>query len=428
MCFLCERAAAQRLGLIGQASVSAGLALSTDPVPTQVLISNVAAELSQQLVRADGVMDLYLHTPGGAIEVSGGGFGAQTIQSLPITALDQDYIQSIVNQLDSIINLDFAFAGRAAQADTAFYYDQDIEVGVGGSGETLGLAVYGSVGWELFVNYPAVVDNWDYRQYVILHEWGHSLGLEHPFEAADGDTYKNNTDPWTSAYPEQTVMAYRSPEFGDWPDFFSISDLNALIEIWGAERQRLSSGNDTKNGGNYSELINGIGGEDTIRAMGGNDTVNGGNGADWINGNWGQDMIYGDLGDDFLLGGRNQDLVQGGDGNDWVNGNRGSDLVFGGYGDDTVRGGQDDDIIDGGEGNDQYWGDLGADQFRHSGGIDEVMDFDFGSGDRIAIKEGLGYDIYANESNVQIVSSMGTMILLNASEQVFDFGRAVTAI
>ena len=426
MCFLCERAEAQRLGFIGDGSFVVGLALNTDPVPTQALISNASAQFSQQLVGADGVMDLYLHAPGGAVQVNGGGLGSQTIQSVSISGQDQDYIRSIVNRLDSIIDLDFAFVGDAAQADTAFYYDQDIDVGGSGSGQTLGIAVAGSAGWELFVNYPGVADNWDYRQYVNVHEWGHSLGLEHPFEAGDGDTYNGNSDPWSSAYPEQTVMAYRPPQSGNWPDFFTTSDISALIEIWGAEKQRLGSGNDTKNGADYSDFINGQGGEDTIRALGGNDTVRGGRGADWINGNWGEDTISGDLDDDFLLGGRDRDLVEGGDGNDWVNGNRGSDLVFGGTGDDTVRGGQDDDIIDGGEGNDKYWGDLGADQFRYSGGNDEVMDFDFASGDRIAIKEGLGYSIYSAENNIQIVSSIGAMTLMNASSQGFDLGMAVT--
>ena len=89
MCFLCERSAAQRLGLIGEMSLSAGLALTTDSVSTQALISNASAQFSQELVAADGVMDLYLHAPGGAIEVSGGGFGSQTIQSVPITGQDQ---------------------------------------------------------------------------------------------------------------------------------------------------------------------------------------------------------------------------------------------------------------------------------------------------------------------------------------------------
>ena len=92
------------------------------------------------------------------------------------------------------------------------------------------------------MNYPLVANNWDYRQYVNVHEWGHSLGLEHPFEAGDGDIYDKNTYPQTSAFPEQTVMAYRSSESVDWPDFFTTSDLNALVEVWGAETRQLGDG------------------------------------------------------------------------------------------------------------------------------------------------------------------------------------------
>ena len=249
-----------------------------NPVPAHALISPAAAEFSRELVSSDGVMNMYVHAPGGAVQVSGGGFGTQTIQSVPITGQDQDYIRSIVNRLDSIIDLDFVFVGDAAQADTAFYYDQDIEVGDSGTGETLGLAVAGSVGWELFVNYPEVSSNWDYRQYVNVHEWGHSLGLEHPFEASDGDIYGSNTDPWASAYPEQTVMAYRNPQTGDWPDFFTTSDLNALIEIWGAEIQLFGAEVDLFTGAEYREVVIGAGGNDQLRGARGADLIQGGAG------------------------------------------------------------------------------------------------------------------------------------------------------
>ena len=300
MCFLCERSVAQRLGLIGEMSLSAGLALTTDSVPTQALISNASAQFSQQLVAADGVMNLYLHAPGGAIEVSGGGFGSQTIQSVPIAAQDQDYIRSIVNRLDSIIDLDFAFVGDASQADTAFYYDQEIEVGGGGNSQTLGLAISGSVGWELFMNYPEIEDDEKYRRYVNIHEWGHSLGLEHPFEASDGDTYDGNTDPWASAYPEQTVMAYRNPLSGDWPDFFTTSDLNALIEIWGAEPQWLTPLDDQFNGAAYR------------------DVVYGGEGRDVLQGEGGEDWLDGGFGNDILVGGEGADVFRLSFGYDWI--------------------------------------------------------------------------------------------------------------
>ena len=357
-------------------------------VPAQALISPAAAEFSQQLVSSDGVMNIYLHAPGGAIEVSGAGLGSQTIQSVPMTRQDQVYIRSIVSRLDSIIDLDFAFVGEAAQADTAIYYDQEIVLGEGGSGQTLGLSVSGSAGWELFVNYPLVADNQDYRQYVNVHEWGHSLGLEHPFEADDGDTYHNNTDPWTSAFPEQTVMAYRSPESGDWPDFFTTSDLIALIEIWGAEKKWLSSGSDIFTGNPYRDLISGLGG---------NDHLIGGNGDDRINGNGGSDWLQGSVGNDEILGGSGNDFLRGGVGNDWL---------IGDFGDD------------------QIWGDLGADRIRLSTGNDQIWGFSALEGDRLELDRGISFSLESINEGTQIRTMLGVTTLVG----VFDQGTVNSLI
>ena len=309
MCFLCEREAAQRSSLIGEEFGSTVLALATDPVPTNALIDLPNAWHSQDLARRDGVMDLYLHAPGGAVQISGGGFGAQTIQSVAIPAQDVVYIQSVVNLLDSVIDLDFAFVGSAVEADTSFYYDQQIDLG--GGGNTLGLAMPGSSGWELFTNYPQVANNPDYRQYVALHEFGHSLGLEHPFEARDGDVFDGNTNPWSSAYPEQTVMAYRDPITGNWPDFFTTADLNALIQIWGAESQALDASNNSFVGSNLSENVAGLMGDDRLNGGGGNDQLNGNEGADWLTGGVGDDQISGGAGADTIRLSKGNDLIFG---------------------------------------------------------------------------------------------------------------------
>ena len=178
------------------------------------------------------MLDYYLHAPGGAVTVSGGGFGEQTIQSASISEADQDYFNAMVRRLDRIIDLDFRQVGNAESADVELYYDTDIEVG--GGVNTLGLAVTaGFGGWELFINYPKLEYDAAYRRYVLIHEFGHALGLEHPFEAGDGDVLNDITDPWRSAYPEDTVMAYRNPANGVWPEFFTSNDLQALIQIWG---------------------------------------------------------------------------------------------------------------------------------------------------------------------------------------------------
>ena len=94
--------------------------------PAELLdAGNVAA--TRQTTATEGVLDYYLHTPaGGAVTVSGGGFGEQTIQSVSISAADQDYFNAMVRRLDSIIVLDFPQVGSAAEADVDLYYDTEI--------------------------------------------------------------------------------------------------------------------------------------------------------------------------------------------------------------------------------------------------------------------------------------------------------------
>ena len=210
---------------------------------------------TRQATATDDVLDYYLHTPGGAVTVSGGGFGEQTIQSLSISSSDQAYFDVIVRRLDNIIDLDFRRSSSAIEADVDIYYDTEIELG---GGKTLGLATgSGDSGWELFVNYPEVEFDEAYRRYVLIHEFGHSLGLEHPFDEGDGDVLNGITDPWLSAYPEDTVMAYRNPLSGQWPNFFTENDLNALVEVWGAEALRFGDGGHVFAGNNYSEIVEG---------------------------------------------------------------------------------------------------------------------------------------------------------------------------
>ena len=68
---------------------------------------------------------------------------------------------------------------------------------------------------------------------LFLHELGHVLGLEHPFDNSDGDCI-GSVDPWgqRSAHTGQTLMAYRDPP-GNVRTFFTDLDILALQEIWG---------------------------------------------------------------------------------------------------------------------------------------------------------------------------------------------------
>lgn len=373
MCFLCEREAGKSTSLIGEGFSSTVLALATDPVPLNALIDLPNAWFSQDQARSDGVMQLYLHAPGGAVQVSGGSLGAQTIQSVAIPAQDIAYIRSVVERLDAVIALDFDFVGSAAEADTSFYYDHTINLGA--AGNTAGLAVTGSTGWELFTNYSLAANNADYRQYIALHEFGHSLGLEHPFEARDGDVFDGNVDPWTSAYPEQTVMAYRDPQTGSWPDFFSEADINALIQIWGAEPQVLNSASNAFVGSDLSENVSGLIGDDRLIGGGGNDQLKGDDGADWLEGS---------LGNDELIGGSGNDVLRGGSGGDWLTG---------GAGDDEISGG------------------AGADSIRISEGNDLIFGFSVIEGDRLELVTGIPFSLAVVDGSTQLRTMLGVTIL-----------------
>ena len=220
MCLLCNQELAGQFQANGRSNGWAFFGLSIAPAH---LIEEDFVTATCQATATDDVLDYYLHTKGGAITVSGGALGEQTIQSVSISSPDQAYFHAKVRILDKIIDLDFRRTSIAADADMDLYYDTEIEFG---GGKTLGLAMSsGDDGWELFVNYPEVEFDEADRRYVLIQEFGHSLGLEYPFEEGDGDVLNGISDPWLSAYPEDTVMAYRTPSTGQWPDFFTDNDL-----------------------------------------------------------------------------------------------------------------------------------------------------------------------------------------------------------
>ena len=388
MCMLCDQVTGQSFRIVKPNDRLALYGLSIAPAE---LLDNGSVGVTRRATATDGVLDYYLHAPGGAVTVSGGGFGEQEIQSIAIAGTDQDYFNAMVRRLDRIIDLDFTQVDNPLSADVDLYYDTEIDLG--GGGITLGLATTSGVGgWELYLNYPALDNDEPYRRYALIHEFGHSLGLEHPFEARDGDVFNGSTDPWSSAYPEDTVMAYRSPRSESWPEFFSDNDLHALIEVWGAEARYLSENDDDVVGNDYRDVLLGDGGNDELRGLSKSDLLNGG------------------LGDDRLLGGPGSDQIFGGSG---------SDVIHGGWGHDEIRPGSGDDRVRGG---------YGSDLFVIGSGDDVIEDFRVADHDKIGIRDFMDYSLAQIDNNLRISTGIGNTILYGVDQSSFDAATLIVDV
>lgn len=214
---------------------------------------------------------------------------------------------------------------------------------------------------------------------VVLHEAGHSLGLDHP----SGPT----------AAAQVMYAFYQSGQTIS----LASGDIEGIQRIYGPARADFfgTAGNDVIDRGAAArgENIHGLAGDDRIFGTTFDDRIFGGSGNDELNGRGGADQIANMTGNGILWGGDGDDRLFGGIGVNRLEGEAGNDILVGGTGNDTLIGGAGRDLLvgdppnarlfgndrlDGGAGNDLLMGGGGADVFvfRANGGQDTVGRFD----------------------------------------------------
>jgi serralysin len=265
-----------------------------------------------------------------------------------------------------------------------------------------------------------LTDVGEYGFETLIHEIGHTIGLEHPgsYDAGTGLTYSYAND---AAYIQDnqafTVMSYFSAEeagfnhAGIMPSTPLLDDIAAAQRLYGANMSTRTGdtvygfnsnadraefhltdpsqefvvaiwdagGHDTLDFSGYSQdqIINlnpnslsSVGGLQENFAIAASpagteaqtaiEDAIGGSGNDFIIGNNFDNTIHGGGGNDTIYGDNPSSL---GYGNNVLYGDAGNDRLYGGQGDDTLYGGDNDDFLSGGAGKDLLSGGAGNDTY-----------------------------------------------------------------
>ena len=151
-----------------------------------------------------------------------------TVRSDPFYQEEIDKANELIAELNSYIDLQLNEVPTRREADLVI-------IGVCEDGNTTGMVAdneFGDQYYLLLNGCNGVLDIEGQPVLLFLHELGHALGLEHPFDDSDGDCLHAN-EPWGTKSTDDsvTVMAYKSSERP--VGFFTDLDLATLQSIHG---------------------------------------------------------------------------------------------------------------------------------------------------------------------------------------------------
>ena len=173
---------------------------------------------------------VYIHKAAGPRTIGGGKTGQRTIETIAIDSAKAEWMQQHIRHVASKLGIDVSFLDASTNANLDIYLGANLNFI---NTSTLGVTLANDNGkqlWnELLLNHQLLNGDTDTLRYTFLHEFGHILGLEHPFDISDGDSHgESHGDPDGS----HTLMSYTRPSSG-WPEDYTATDWQALISIWG---------------------------------------------------------------------------------------------------------------------------------------------------------------------------------------------------
>ncbi|QRM31469.1 M10 family metallopeptidase [Microvirga sp. VF16] len=351
-----------------------------------------------------------------------------------LSAKGEEAVHSAMASVAGYVNTGIAYVGRDG-ADVQVGGFQPNSIITRNHGYYPGVPVYGGDTW-LNVGSQSHFTKGTAAYSLVMHELGHSLGLKHSHDHANGIPKMSAARDST----EYTVMSYNDTE--DRPQSFMQYDIAALQAMYGADfttnsgdtvyRWNSSTGEMYING--YSQ---GLTNEGliflTIWDGGGIDTYDMSNyGADTVidlapggfsrfsqaqlaNVN-SQAKVNGNVYNAFQFKGDSRSLIEnaiGGSGADQILGNQAYNFLRGLGAGDVLNGKGGNDTLDGGMGDDTLLGGAGTDHLIGSFGIDWVSYADAAGGVSVSLADGRGYhgslggggaaagDTYDNIENVE---------------------------